>query len=84
LKVGKAIFFDKLGDEPDELIAIVQGVTGLELNQSYFGVPSLSAVELSDIALGTDNRGFAINGEAADDRSFNCQVARSTGDCCQN
>jgi hypothetical protein len=66
---GTAIFLDKPGDEPDELIAIVQGVTGLDLNQSYFGVPSLSAVELSDIALDTDNRGFAINGEAAGDRS---------------
>jgi hypothetical protein len=69
LPEGTAIFLDKPGDEPDELIAIVQGVTGLDLNQSYFGVPSLSAVELSDIALGTDNRGFAINGEAAGDRS---------------
>ncbi|HEY9833831.1 MAG TPA: hypothetical protein V6D26_24990, partial [Stenomitos sp.] len=66
---GTAIFLDKPGDEPDELIAIVQGVTGLDLNQSYFGVPSLSAVELSNIALDTDNRGFAINGEAAGDRS---------------
>ncbi len=66
---GTAIFLDKPGDEPDELIAIVQGVTGLDLNQSYFGVPRLSAVELSDIALDTDNRGFAINGEAAGDRS---------------
>jgi hypothetical protein len=66
---GTAIFLDKPGDEPDELIAIVQGVTGLDLNQSYFGVPRLSAVELSDIALDTDNRGFAINGEAASDRS---------------
>ena len=69
LPEGTAIFLDKPGDEPDELIAIVQGVTGLDLNQSYFGVPSLSAVELSDIALDTDNRGFAINGEAAGDRS---------------
>jgi hypothetical protein len=66
---GTGIFLDKPGDEPDELIAIVQGVTGLDLNQSYFGVPRLSAVELSDIALDTDNRGFAINGEAAGDRS---------------
>ncbi|MBD1930326.1 MULTISPECIES: beta strand repeat-containing protein [Cyanophyceae] len=66
---GTAIFLDKPGDEPDELIAIVQGVTGLDLNQSYFGVPRLSAVELSNIALDTDNRGFAINGEAAGDRS---------------
>ncbi|HAG82532.1 MAG TPA: hypothetical protein DCL61_15555 [Cyanobacteria bacterium UBA12227] len=66
---GTAIFLDKVGDEPDELIAIVQGVTGLDLNQSYFGIPHLSAVELSDIALDTDNRGFAINGEAAGDRS---------------
>jgi hypothetical protein len=66
---GTAIFLDKPGDEPDELIAIVQGVTGLELNQSYFGVPDLSAVKLGDIALDTDNRGFAINGEAAGDRS---------------
>lgn len=69
LPEGTAIFLDKPGDEPDELIAIVQGVTGLDLNQSYFGVPSLSAVELSNIALDTDNRGFAINGEAAGDRS---------------
>ncbi len=66
---GTGIFKDNPGDEPDELIAIVQGVTGLDLNQSYFGVPSLSAVELSNIALDTDNRGFAINGEAAGDRS---------------
>jgi len=66
---GTGIFLDKPGDEPDELIAIVQGVTGLDLNQSYFGVPRVSAVELSDIALDTDNRGFAINGEAAGDRS---------------
>jgi hypothetical protein len=66
---GTAIFLDKPGDEPDELIAIVQGVTELDLNQSYFAVPHLSAVELSDIALDTDNRGFAINGEAAGDRS---------------
>jgi len=66
---GTGIFLDKPGDEPDELIAIVQGVTGLDLNQSYFGVPGLSAVELSDIALDTDNRGFAINGEATGDRS---------------
>ena len=69
LPEGTAIFLDKPGDEPDELIAIVQGVTGLDLNQSYFAVPRLSAVELSDIALDTDNRGFAINGEAAGDRS---------------
>ena len=67
LPEGTAIFLDKPGDEPDELIAIVQGVTGLDLNQSYFGVPCLSAVELSDIALDTDYRGFAINGEAAGD-----------------
>ena len=66
---GTGIFLDKPGDEPDELIAIVQGVTGLDLNQSYFAVPHLSAVELSDIALDADNRGFAINGEAAGDRS---------------
>src|SRR4028118_551885 len=66
---GTGIFLDKPGDEPDELIAIVQGVTGLDLNQSYFAVPGLSAVELSDIALDADNRGFAINGEAAGDRS---------------
>ena len=66
---GTGIYLDKLGEEQDELIAIVQGVTGLDLNQSYFGVPDLSAVELRDIVLDTDNRGFAINGEAAGDRS---------------
>jgi len=66
---GTGIFLNKPGAQPDELIAIVQGVTGLDINQSYFGVPRLSAVELSDIALDTDSRGFAINGEAAGDRS---------------
>lgn len=69
LPEGTAIFLDKPGDEPDELIAIIQGVTGLDLNESYFSFPSLSVVELSDVALDTDNRGFVINGEAASDRS---------------
>ncbi|MFN9173915.1 MAG: Calx-beta domain-containing protein, partial [Synechocystis sp.] len=31
-----SIYFNKPGSEPDELIAIIQGVTGLDINGSYF------------------------------------------------
>jgi RHS repeat-associated protein len=33
---GTAIFINKPGSEPDELIGIIEGVTGLNLNASYF------------------------------------------------
>lgn len=36
LPEGTAIFFNKPGNEPDELMAIVEGVSGLTLNSSYF------------------------------------------------
>ena len=36
LPTGTAIFFDKPGSEPDELIGIVAGKTNLSLNASYF------------------------------------------------
>lgn len=33
---GTAIFLDKPGSEPDELIAIIEGVTGLDINSGVF------------------------------------------------
>ncbi|PSF38746.1 hypothetical protein C7H19_04385 [Aphanothece hegewaldii CCALA 016] len=33
---GTAVYLDKPGSEPDELIAIIEGVTGLDLNSSAF------------------------------------------------
>jgi FG-GAP repeat/RTX calcium-binding nonapeptide repeat (4 copies) len=67
LPMGTAIYLDKPGTEPDELVGIVTGTLSLDLNASYFRFQSLPAIELSQVAAGKG--GFAINGEAGSDRS---------------
>ena len=67
LPTGTAIYFDKPGTEPNELVAIVQGATALDLNAAYVRFQSLPTVNLSAVAAGTG--GFAINGEAQGDFS---------------
>ncbi|MEW6491948.1 MAG: calcium-binding protein [Cyanobacteriota bacterium] len=69
LPIGTAIFIDKPGSEPDELIAIVEGVSGLDLNGSYF------TTTVNDSFAGTDGADRfdggqgddALNGYAGDD-----------------
>jgi hypothetical protein len=39
--VGQALYFDKPGTEPDELIAILQGVSNLTLTSSAFSVTTI-------------------------------------------
>lgn len=48
LPKGTAIFFDKPGTEPDELIALIEEDSGLNLNRSYF------TSTVNDIFYGTD------------------------------
>ncbi|NJP10105.1 MAG: hypothetical protein HC866_12010 [Leptolyngbyaceae cyanobacterium RU_5_1] len=61
LPTGTAIYLDKAGTEPDELVAIAAGITSLDLNATYFRFQSLPAINLSQITAGMG--GFAINGE---------------------
>ena len=55
---GTAVYLIKDGDEPDELIAILEGVTGLDINSDAF-------VEVEDsntpAILGFDNSTYAFN-----------------------
>ncbi|MBW4637243.1 MAG: FG-GAP repeat protein [Gloeocapsa sp. UFS-A4-WI-NPMV-4B04] len=53
---GTAVYLNKPGTEPDELIAIVQGSTGLNLNGKYFRFSEFDLVDLN----GTN--GFQIRG----------------------
>ncbi len=67
LPTGTAIYRNKPAGEPDELIAIVQGSTGLSLNANYFRF-STSIDEINLFSLNGTN-GFVINGGNYSDRS---------------
>jgi Ca2+-binding RTX toxin-like protein len=58
LPTGTAIYRNKPTSQPDELIAIVQGSSGLSLNSKYF---RFTADEINLSTLNGSN-GFAING----------------------
>jgi Ca2+-binding RTX toxin-like protein len=62
LPAGTGIYLDKPGSEPDELLGIVEGVTGLTLSSFNFVLPP---VNLSDVEAGKG--GFVINGQATRD-----------------
>jgi Ca2+-binding RTX toxin-like protein len=55
---GQALFLDRPGTEPDELIAIFQGATNLDLNTPTFGVtpttPPTTTLPVLTLAAGTN------------------------------
>ncbi len=57
LPAGTAIYLNKLGSEPEELIAIVQGSTSLSLDGDYFTFTA--EFDLADL---NGKNGFQING----------------------
>ncbi|HEY9692686.1 MAG TPA: hypothetical protein V6D15_10795 [Oculatellaceae cyanobacterium] len=67
LPAGTGIYVDKPGSEPDELLGIVENVTGLTLTSQDFNFGGIPPVNLSDVEAGTG--GFVINGFASFDRS---------------
>ncbi len=59
LPAGTAIYRNQPGSQPDELIGIIQGRTGLSLNRNYFqfvGTPSFNLANLNG------SNGFVIKG----------------------
>jgi len=56
LPQGAAVYLNKPGTEPDELIAIVQGSTGLNLNGKYFRFSEFDLIDLNG------SNGFQIRG----------------------
>jgi hypothetical protein len=67
LPSGTGIYRDRPGDQPDELVGIVEGKTNLDLNNPYFRFQSLPAIRLSQVNQGMG--GFVINSEAELDPS---------------
>jgi len=68
LPAGTAIYRDKLGEEPDELIGIVQGSSNLSLDSDDFRFSAEVVAELNLADLDGSN-GFVLNGVNASDFS---------------
>ncbi|HEY9693822.1 MAG TPA: hypothetical protein V6D15_16575 [Oculatellaceae cyanobacterium] len=75
LPAGTGIYLDKPGAEPDELLGIVEDVTGLTLSSADF-VFGVLPVNLSNVEAGTG--GFVINGQAIGD--FSGRSVSNAGD----
>lgn len=87
---GTAIFFDKPGSQPDELISIVEGQTNLSLNASYFTstiddrfsgfseADRFDGGEGNDFLLGNEGNDILIGGAGNDTLQGNSQAGLST------
>ena len=74
LPAGTAIYLNQPTGKPDELIAIIQGSSGLSLNGNYFRFNSPEF----NLSILNERNGFVLNG--IDERDFSGSSVSSAGD----
>jgi Ca2+-binding RTX toxin-like protein len=74
---GTAIFLDKLNAEPDELIAIIEGVTGLDINSNAFVSVNVGPAPAAEINV-TGNGNSIIDGDTTPAATDNTDYGSTT------